>query len=108
MKPNSATAMAITNVSSEIDLEKIIPRNRAQTRDTKVGQTKTDYARPSLPIEQVEGEVVRDGRGQFLGGKRPMNKKQVFPILRHERLEERSDHRTIQEGGKSSFSFRLR
>ncbi len=108
MKPNPATALAVPDVSSEVDLEKVTPRNRPQTGKTKVGQSKADYAGPCLPVEQVEGKIVRDGRGQFLRRKRPMKKEQVFPVLSHEGLQERRNHRTLWGGGKSSSSFRLR
>lgn len=108
MKPDSAAALAVPDVGSEVDLEKVTPRNRSQTGKTKVGQTKADYAGPCLPVEQVEGKIVRDGRGQFIRRKWPMKKEQVFPVLSHEGLEERRDHRSLWDGGKSSSSFRLR
>ncbi len=92
MKPNPATALAVPDVGSEVDLEKVTPRNRSQTGKTQVGQTKADYAGPCLPVEQVEGKIVRDGRRQFLRRERPMKKKKVFPVLSHEGLEERRDH----------------
>ena len=108
MKPDSAAALAVPDVGSEVDLEKVTPRNRSQTGEAKVGQTKADYAGPCLPFEQVEGKIVRDGRGQFLRRKRPMKEKKVFPILSHKGLEERRDHRSLWDGGKSSSSFFLR
>ena len=108
MKPDSAAALAVPDVGSEVDLEKVTPRNRSQTGEAKVGQTKADYASPCLPFEQVEGKIVRDGRGQFLRRKRPMKEKKVFPVLSHEGLEKRRDHRSLWDGGKSSSSFCLR
>ena len=37
-------------------------------RNTQVG-TETDYAGPGLPIEQVQFEVFRNGRGYSSGGR---------------------------------------
>ena len=88
MKPNPTTTLAVPDVGSEVDLEKVTPRNRSQTGKTKVGQSKADYAGPCLPFEQVEGKIVRYCRGQFLRRKRPMKKEQVFPVLSHEGLQE--------------------
>jgi hypothetical protein len=62
MKPNSAAALAVSDIGPEINFQKVAPRNRLQTGKAQVGQAEPDYAGPSLPFEKVEDKIVGNGR----------------------------------------------
>jgi hypothetical protein len=62
VKPDSPASLAVSDIGSEINLQKIAPRNRLQTGKAQVGQAEPDYAGPSLPFEKVEDKIVGNGR----------------------------------------------
>ena len=95
-EPDAGIASVAMHVGAHVDLVKRRhPRQRRHADGTDAGERERDEADVGDAVERVDGQLRRDERLQLLRRDFPMQKKEVMPVLPHQRrligLKRRSD-----------------